>query len=276
VVAASTVPTSASLPDLRERAPRQLTSATPSATITPPVQTIGNLTADRALSTYDVTLPANHSSASISTHSHASDRLSILTQSRESLRGPVGQPSRSPRGSYRQFGLGPKSTSSRERLSRSPTPSILLSPRQQPPRPSPLQVDTTDVVLNPATSPTVLASPFSFTHDPLSPSADRGNHKRHSSGCVTVDIQNPSTESLPLEPSSPPRSPTVYSFNVSVATKPKESRPPSPPPVISGFSPPYGRKVVPINSYDVPRYLKDITMQVICFVLRIYPYNSET
>jgi hypothetical protein len=268
VVAASTVPTSASLPDLRERAPRQLTTATPSAAITPPVQTISNLTADRALSTYDVTLPASHSSASISIHSHASDRLSILTQSRESLRGPVGQPSRSPRGSYRQYGLGPKSVSSRERLSRSPTPSVHLAPHQQPPRPSPLQVDTTDelVGLNSPTSPTVLASPFSFTHDPLSPSADRGNHRRHSSGCVTVDIQNPSTESFPPRPSTPPRSPTVHSSNILVATNmPKESRQvsPSPPPVISGVSPPDGREVVPINSYDVPRYMKDIKMQVI-------------
>jgi hypothetical protein len=281
VVAASTVPTSASLPDLRERAPRQLTTATPSAAKFPPVQTIGNLSADRAPSAYDVTLPANCSSANISIQSRASDRLSILTQSRESLRGPVGQPSRSSRGAYRQFGLGPKSMSSRERLSRPPTPSIHFSPPQHPPLPPPLQVDTANLVveINPPTSPTAVASPFSFTHDPLSPPADRRNHRRHSSGCVTVDVQTPSTESLPLKPPSPPRFPTVHSPTFSVVEKiPKESLQvsPSAPPVVSGFSQPDSRIVVPIHSYDVPRYSKDIKMQVICSELRFYPYKSET
>jgi hypothetical protein len=277
VLAASTVPTSASLPDLRERAPRQLTTTTPSTAITPPVQVIG----DRSLSAYDVTLPANRSSANISIHSLASHRLSILTKSRESLRGPVGQPSQSPRGAYRQFGLGPRSMSSRERLSRPPTPSTHFSTPQQPPRPSPLQVDITDieVEVNPPTSPTVLTSPLSFMHDPLRSPADRRNHRRHSSDCVIVDIQNPSTESLPLKPSSPPRSPTVHSSTALVAANiPKESLQDSPstPPVISGLSPPDGRNVVPINSYDVPRYLKNIKMQVIFSVLRCCPYNSET
>jgi hypothetical protein len=198
VVAASTVPTSASLPDLRECAPRQLTTGIPSDPITSPVLITGNLTADRALSAYDVTLPGNRSSANLSILSCASDRLSILTQSRASLRAPVGQPSR-------------------------PSPSTLFSP-----------------------------------------------------GCVTVDIQTPSTASLTLKSSSPqsistPGSPTVHTSAVSVATNIHKHVSPTPPPMALGFSLPEGRDVVLINSDQVPRYSSNIKMWVNVFVLLFHP-----
>jgi hypothetical protein len=276
VVAASIVPTSASLPDLRERAPSQLTTTIPSGPITSPVLNTGNLTADSALSAYDVTRPRNRSSANLSIRSCASDRLSILTQSRESLRAPVGQPSRLSRGTYRQFGLGPKQIPSREQLSRSPSPSTRFFPLQQA---SCLEEDTTILptsdVVNSATSPTALAL-SSYTHDPLSPPTDR---RRQSSDCVTVDIQTPSTESLTLKSSCPQSisapfamdSPTVHTSAVSVAANIHKHSSPTPHPMAPDFSLPEGRYVALINSDQVPRYSSNIKMWVNVFVLLFYP-----
>jgi hypothetical protein len=281
VIAASNVPTSASLPDLREHAPGQLTTAIPPGPITPPVLHTGNLTADRALSAYDVTCPGNRSSANLSIRSCASDRLSILTQSGESLRAPIGQPSRLSRGTYRQFGLGPKQIPSKERSSRSPSPSTRFSPPQHAPC---LQVDTTIlpsdvVVVNSATSPTALASVSSYTHDPLSPPTDR---RRQSSGCVTVDIQTPSTESLTPKSSGPQLicapfsmgSPTVPTSAVSAAANIHEQVSPTPPPMAPDFFLPDGRDVALINSDQVPRYSSNIKMYVSAFVLPFHPSHS--
>jgi hypothetical protein len=284
VVAASTVPTSASLPSLQERVPRQLTTATPAT----PAPTTANLTADRPPFAYDSKRPGSRSSAEVSTHSRASDRLSILTQSRESLRAPVGQPSRLPRATYRQFGLGPKSIPSREQLSRSPSPSIRFHPPHQPPR---LHVDTSDVhphvvVVNPTTSPATPQEASSYTHEPLSPPADHRSHRRQSpgSGSVAVDIQTLSTESLPLSPSSPPPPLTLAidpatvrsSSTISVGAQVLEEESPQLSPIasslISEFSIPEGRYIALIHSDQVPRYSKGIKMQVNDSVLLFHPY----
>ena len=284
VIAASTVPTSASLPSLQERAPRQLTTASPSGT---PAPTTANLTADRPPFSYDTKRPGSRSSAEVSTHSRASDRLSILTQSRESLRAPVGQPSRLPRATYRQFGLGPKSFPSREQLSRSPSPSIRFHPPQQPPR---LHVDTTNVhphvvVVNPTTSPATPPEASSYTHEPLSPPIDHRSHRRQSSGSgsVAVDIQTPSTESLPLRSSSPPpltlaidsttaRSSSTISVGPQALEEESLQLSPIASSMISDFSVPEGRYIALIHSDQVPRYSKGIKMQVNDSVLLFHPY----
>jgi hypothetical protein len=113
VVAASAVPTSASLTSLHERAPGQTPTATPPGTITPTDPATGSVTADRAPPDFDIYRPGNLSSTNLSILSRASDRLSILTQSRELMGSRLSQPSRRPRAIYRQFGLGPKLPPSR-------------------------------------------------------------------------------------------------------------------------------------------------------------------
>jgi hypothetical protein len=129
VVAASTVPASASQGSLHGRAegqplaataprtPRQIPPATPSA---------------------DQSRAASRCSSNVSSASTqscgASDRLSIITNSRESL---VGQPSRLARSPHHQFGLGPDASRSGGRSSRSPSPSPIHLPStaQQPHQP---------------------------------------------------------------------------------------------------------------------------------------------
>jgi hypothetical protein len=284
VVAASTVPTSASLTNLHDRAPRQTTTATPSGAITPPAPATGGLTVGHAPSAYDAMHPGNGSSANLSIHSRASDRLSIFTSSRESLRFPVGQPSQLPRATHRQFGLGPRRSRSNVRPSRSPSPSDRLPPHHQPPR---LQVDTTNihshvVRIDPATSTPVPPS-ATYMHE-LSPPIDNRRQRRQSSGSVAVDVENPSTESLALGPSSPPpvtdepfaiESPSAHSSLVSVVVDiPEELLQVSPTASseISDFYLPEGQYIGLINSDQVPRYTKGFKMQVNPIVLLFHPY----
>ena len=285
VVAASAVPlaTSASLTNLHDRAPRQTTTATPSGAITPPALATGSLTVGHAPSAYDATHPGHHSSANLSVHSTASDRLSIFTSSRESSRFPVGQPSQLPRATHRQFGLGPRRSRSNVRASRSPSPADRSTPHHLPPR---LQVDTTNihshvVVVDPASSTPVPPS-ASHMHE-LSPPTDNRRQRRQSSGSVAVDIETPSTKSLALGPSSPPpvtdepfaiESPSARSSPVSVADIPEESLRVSPTTssVISDFYLPEGRYIALINSDQVPRYSKGFKMQVNPMVLLLHSY----
>jgi hypothetical protein len=285
VMTASTVPTLASLPSLHERVPRQTTTATPSGVISPPALASSSLTADHPSSAYDGNRVGNHSSANLSTHSRASDRFSILTQSRESFRSPARQPSPLPRATYRQFGLGPRSSRSRERplASRSPSPTNRSPPHHFPPR---FELDTTNThtpvaVVNPATSPTV---PPSYTHEPSGPPIDHRNHRtQSSSGSVAVSVEAPSTESLPRTSSSPPPltsesfaigSPTAHSSSVSVTADIPEDLHLSPTAssLISDLDPPEGHLIAPIHPEEVLRYSKDIKMQVNYTVLLLHPY----
>src|SRR6266849_9007594 len=115
VVAASYVPTSASHPSLHERTDGQQQQV---GTHPPPVIAITSLSVDHP---YGHNPPhplgtrgsfGNLSAASIgnlsaaSIQSRASDRFSIITTSRDSIRAPQGQPSRLPRAAHRQFGRG--------------------------------------------------------------------------------------------------------------------------------------------------------------------------
>jgi hypothetical protein len=127
VVAASSIPPSASHPSLHERTDGQQqqhlgTVAYPVGTH-PPV--IASLSVDHpyghnpphALGTRSF----HHSSGNLSAasiQSRASDRFSIITTSRDSIRSTHGQPSRLPRAAHRQFGRGPDPSRSRERLTR--------------------------------------------------------------------------------------------------------------------------------------------------------------
>ncbi|KAI0250621.1 hypothetical protein BJV78DRAFT_542695 [Lactifluus subvellereus] len=256
-VAASAVPASASVSSLHDQAPRQTTMATPSGTFTPPVQT--SLAADHAPSAYEDRHTANPSSANLSTHSRASSRLAILTQSRESLRAssPVGEASRDSRATYRRFGRGPDPSRSRERPLRPPS-TINRHPIYQLPHP---ESDTTNIL--PATSSVLPPSPSSHTQ-PLSPPSDHSSRRRWSSESVDVTIQHPSTESL-APPSSPPSS-----TNEPLASSPVTNAPEiheelsqprlTAPSVISDLYLPEGRFLQLIHSDQIPRYSKENTI----------------
>ncbi|KAI9508578.1 hypothetical protein F5148DRAFT_1283882 [Russula earlei] len=198
----------------------------------------------------------------------ASDRLSIITaNSRKSIRDPVGQPSSHfPKAVHRQFGRGPDASQSRERLSRPPSPAS----RPPTPHPSP-RIVATDLPSSqvfhadggrpsPIIQPSVTSS---HTHEPLGPPPGHENRRKQPS-IVVVDVQNPSTEELPIA-SSPtrtnPRQLTEEPLAMDTTLSPPASAvsellPEWPP--ISHI--PEGRIIQLIHSEQVPRYTKDNTM----------------
>jgi hypothetical protein len=96
VVAASSVPASASHPSLHEHTERQPAVITQTVDDHSPVLTSPSIDHPHAPNPSHPRL-VNRKSGSLraaSIRSHASDRLSIITDSRESLRAPLGQPSR--------------------------------------------------------------------------------------------------------------------------------------------------------------------------------------
>jgi hypothetical protein len=109
--------------------------------------------------------------------------------------------------------------------------------------------------------------------------------RRQSSTSVDVDVRNPSTESLPSSfTTNPPQitddpstidSTSVHSSLDSLAVDQyDEPSPSSPTPSIPDYSVPEGRFVRLINSDEIPRYTKDVTMQVVCTILSLHPYIS--
>jgi hypothetical protein len=274
VIAASYAPASASHPSLQ------------AASITPPAPT--NLTAephqDHAYlaSVFDTRIRRNRSSANLSGHSRASDRLSIArTYSRESLHAPASHPTRFPKAPHRQFGSGPSPSPSRERPSRSPSPTN----RVRHPLPH-LEIDITN--LRPQThvdgrhSPVTPPSVASHAHAPLSPPSLHGHRtgRRQSSTSMVVGVVNPSTDSLSLSPSVDrlPRALTEEPYTIGPSTT-GNSSPVSDAldaragslqygPTASSLSTasnldlPKDHILQLIHSEQVPRYTKDATLQV--------------
>ena len=109
IVACSSIPASARYPSQPDvRLDVRLSAATPPGTT--------NLTADPQLehpqayplSVFGAGLHSNRSWSSLSAHSRASDRLSIIqARSYESLHSSLSQQKRSPKAAHRQFGCGP-------------------------------------------------------------------------------------------------------------------------------------------------------------------------
>ena len=233
---------------------------------------------------------ANRSSGNLSIasiQSRASDRFSIITSSRESIRATHGQPSRLPRAASRQFGRGPDPSRSRERSPRpSSRPKTSSSRSHTPPNHPRLEVITTS--LPSAThgsgrlSPSVLPSASSsYAHQRLSPPT------RRQSSTIVVGVQNPSTESLPMSP--PANKPPITEEPLAIESTTAHSSPESrvvnhhdelvPGSLTSSSAEtlnyylPEGRFVQLINSDQIPRYTKDALMQVQYTVLP-HPYNS--
>ena len=264
VVAASYVPPSASHPGPHGRG----TEGQPA--------TVGGVRHPPALDTLTADYPhalnrshllgergvVNRSSGNLSVasiQSRASDRLSIITNSGESIRAPHGQPSRLPRAPHRQFGRGPDPSRSRERPSRpsSPTgttrpPSILLHPTHEDGRVSP-------VVRHEASS--------SYAHQ-LPSHPQRIRTRRRSTTSVILGVQTPSTESLSITHSSnlPQKTDEPFAIdsptNSSVVdlTPPRSPTSSNHPSMDYGLRVPDGRSVELVNSEQIPRYSKNATM----------------
>jgi len=291
VVAASTVPNSANYPNLLQE--RQTATA---ALGTPP-PTLASLSVDQLHATnplhpFDGRSLAHRSSgnmSAVSIQSRASSRLSIITNSRESTRVPaVGQPSRHPRATHRQFGRGPDPSRSRDHLSRSPSPMNRSHSPHQLPR---LEVLTTN--LSPHThgdggvNPVVQPSVSSYPHEPQSPSESSNDEKQRKQSLTSVvfEFQNPSTESLPVSPSiNPPQfvekpftvdTGTAHSSAVTAAADLRdEELIRSPGTSLHDCFLPEGRSVQLINSDQVPRYTKNAVMQVGSIVILLQLFTS--
>ena len=290
VVAASEVPQSASHPNLHERTdgqqPQQQQQLLP--TIVHPAGTHDTLSVGHhPLGTRGHVNRSSGNLSAASFHS-ASDRFSIITTSRDSIRAPTqGQPSRLPRAAHRQFGRGPDPSRSRERLTRPNTPSTRP---HTPPIPPHLHI-VTNLPSAPhgsgRVSPFVPPSASSiYTHQPLSPPTT-AVRRRGSSTSYIVDVQYPSTESLPIssttnppiseeplaiEPTTAhplPDSPVVHHHDEPVPGSPTSSNAPS-----MDYYLPEGRFVQLINSDQIPRYTKDALMQVEYAILLLQPYLS--
>ncbi|KAH9050809.1 hypothetical protein EDB87DRAFT_1827322 [Lactarius vividus] len=157
-----------------------------------------------------------------SVRSRSNDRLSIRTHSRESSRAPVGQTTRVSRAPRHQFGRGSSGSSSKE-SSRSPSP----TDRGRQPH---LEVDVANMHL-----PTQVDSrsgpmnpPSVAPHADAQPSVPGIRNRRSSTTSVVVKVVNPSTNSLPTS-------------NIDLSN---------------------GRFLQSIHSEQVPRYTRDVTVQV--------------
>jgi hypothetical protein len=290
VIAASSVPPSSSHSSLHEHADGQqlatVASAYPVGTHPPAIasslsidhphagspQTLGTRGfANRS----SVSLPV--SAASIQSRASDRDRFSIITTSRDSLRATHGQPSRLSRATHRQFGRGPDPSRSRERAIRpSSRPNTPSTRSHTPSNSSRLEINTTSLPsaahetgrVSPLIPP---SAPSTYTHQPPSPPTSNVARRRRSTTSFVVDVQNPSTESLSITPSTnqpiaeeplPMESATPPSSHdlavVDQHDEPALRSPTSPDNALNSL--PEGRIVKPINSDQIPRYTRDALM----------------
>jgi hypothetical protein len=211
----------------------------------------------------------------ISIQSNASDRYSIIANSRESIRAPLDrldQPSR--RATYPLVGRGSDPARdparSRERPTRPSTPATRPHTPIHSTHPPRLEIITAlpsthgdgDGNVNPVVQPSASSS---YTHEPLS-APPMSEIRRRQSSTIVVDIQNPSTESLPISFSTNPPQITDEPLAMDSFDSPTSSND-----TLDNFVP-EGRFVQLINSDQIPRYDKNVTMQVSYTILPLHPY----
>ncbi|KAH9003493.1 hypothetical protein EDB86DRAFT_2892694 [Lactarius hatsudake] len=270
IVAASSVPASASHASLRDvldatRQPQRAASGT-----TPPSDQ--NNAKPSSTSVFDARtrLRRRSTDSGSSVRSRSSDRLSIIqTHSRESSHAPVSQTTRFPRAPRLQFGRGSSGSSSKE-SSRSP------SPTDRGPQPH-LEIDVTNshplgpTRVDSGTSPIYPPSATPHADVQLSPPSTSGFRSRRSSTTsVVVKVENPSIDSLPHRSSTdgPPLTEEPYTiehFPVVDILGPREGLPQHNPTTssssaTSNFDLPDGRFLRSINSEETPRYTKNVTV----------------
>jgi len=216
--------------------------------------------------------PANRSSASI--QSRASDRLSIIStqtrNSRASSRASArsGQPTQDtrqdprPRGTHRQFGRAPSPSRLRDRSSG--PPSLIPSPYTAQPHHIEIVQPSAYVHANTDHSRSSSIGPQGPTDSP-----SLSSHSQWATS-IRVNVQNPSTESLPKTPSINARefgeepttmgTPTRSLSRISLADRSETASQHSyAASSASSRMPPEGRIVQLINSEQIPRYTKTIT-----------------
>ena len=257
VVAAANVPASASQPSLHERIERPLATMEQS-----PIP--NSLSVDQPLvhtfnptHSLDGRNPANLSVGNLSTHSRASDRLSIITKhSRESLRGSARAGHPSPKAPYHQFGRGPDPSPPTEQLPGPPSPISRWYIHHQHSHP---QIVTADIPshaqagdrVSPTVSPrSPAASPssLSYPHEPLSPPP-----------IPQILVEEPMATHLPTN--SPPVSPTMERLETDSQFMASSST--------MDFFLPEDRFVQLIISDQIPRYTKNIKMYVASAIICI-------
>ena len=266
---ASTVPASASQQILHEHAEVQLVTAAPTIGLPPAPASLSDdcpqpLNPPHPFSRRSLINRSSGNLSTLSTQSRADDKASVIANSRQSMHATVGQLLQPPRASHLQFEGYPNPSHSRECQPRPPSPQSRPHSIHQHPH---IEIVTTDL-------------PFSAHGESV-----HGNRGGQSSTSVVVEIQNPSTESLSI--SSPTNLPqlTDEPFAIDSATGHSppadlhdESSQDSP--IISsptsGYSLPEGRFVHLINSDQVPRYAKDITMQVDYTIVLKFPLHLLT
>jgi hypothetical protein len=234
-------------------------------------------------SIFDATIISNRRYTDSSIRSCSGDRVSIIrSHSGDSLHShtPANPSTRFPRALHRQFGRGPSLPPSRE-ASRSPSP----IPRGHQSPHSEIDSDVANPSANPhpetqidrADSPVDSPSVTFDAHAQLNTSMTYRHHRKHSATSLVVDIENPSTDSLPRsffadrpllteEPysiSSPgDNPPPVADAPDAREGSPQHSPIASFPSAASDLELPEGRFLQLINSEQVPRYTKEVTVQV--------------
>jgi len=273
VVAASTVPESANYPNTQERAVGQTTTTAPAVGMSPPTQ-IRSHFVDHPHAPYPPPLShgiilAHHSSGTlgtINTQGSGSARSSIITNSGEEMHAPVASRGR--------FGRRQDPSRLRDGISKSASLTNALQP---------LHCESTDLPHlyhgDRRLSPIVQPSMSSHIPEPLGLPPMDDNRRNPSSTSVVFDVPNPSTESIPVSSTHPGQlteapftieTVAPYLSPVTAAADPHDEAP-----ILSIATLdnplPEGRSVQLINSDQVPRYTKNLTMQVrhIVILLRL-------
>jgi len=279
VVAASTVPASANQPVGRGGAELQSDTTPLTSTLATlpvdPTWASGPSMTNRTVGSSD----ANHSSGSLSSHSRASDGLSLRSISSTSLRASVQNdwPSQDPRATFRQFGPGPGASRSRSRRrsSRSPSP----QPPQNTAQPANLDIASTgahtyapaDGAINPTIGLQGLTDLPSSSHTQERPGQLAIRRQKEKTTSIGWNVQNPSTESLPTITVNAQE---ITQEPMAVDTDAHPSRPISPSDragtasqsphtasiATSVLALPERHILKPINSDEIPRYKKNATM----------------
>ena len=267
-VAASSVPASASYLHEHEHTESQTVDVPPVLTINRPYAT----NQPHPLGERSIVDRNSGDLSAVRIQSNASDRFSIITNSHESIRAPLGQPSRLRRATYPQLGCGLDQLRLRERASWPPAPTT------RPPTHSPrLEIITAltsthgdgkvGLVVQPSASPP-------YTHEPPSP-LSMSETRRRPSSTIVVDIQNsPRITDEPFAVDSSTDHPSPDSPGVDLHDEPLGSPTPSNHQTLEDLSWPQGHFVQLINSDQIPRYNKNATMQVGCYIISLYTHTS--
>ncbi|KAI9509029.1 hypothetical protein F5148DRAFT_1375430 [Russula earlei] len=264
LISGSNVPTMASHVTLHELAQGQQAIVAQTA-LTPSILSADDPLVPNAPTQFEGRNLTWRSSGNLSIRSRASDRLSIITTSPELIHDPVGQPSRTPGTIHRQFWSCPESSCSSEQLSRPSSPMTrthTANPRLEIILTSPAHGDG-------RFSPVNQPSPPSYSHEPRNLPPMYENRRRQS--LTSIVIQNPSTESLPLSSSINPPPLTDEPFAIDTVTtrlspvsvaEEGHDKPSQLSPSISSidYFLPDGRIVQLINSDQVPRYTRNVTI----------------